>query len=83
MAEFSKQYCESHDMGFDGDFDILEEFRLLEEDYYVPLICEGFGFSGIANIKGKCMLYFPPNNKDNETGKWINFDKLMSSPTPL
>ena len=86
MAEFSKQYCELHDMGFDGDFDILEEFRLLEEDYYTTVICEGFGFSGIANIKGKCMLYFPPDlspNKDNKTGKWVDFDKLMSSPTSL
>jgi hypothetical protein len=80
MAEFSKQYCELHDMGFDGDFDILEEFKLLEEDYYTSVICEGFGFSGIANIKGECMLYFPSNDI-NKMGKWVNFNKLMLSHT--
>ena len=35
MAEFSKQYCELNNMGFDGDFDIMEELEELEDGHYM------------------------------------------------
>ena len=48
MAEFSKQYCQLNDMGFDGDFDVYEEWSKLKPGYSVAYICEGFGFSMIG-----------------------------------
>jgi hypothetical protein len=61
MAEFSKQYCQLHDMGFDGDFDVYEEWSKLEPNYGVPFICEGFGFTMIAR-------------KENDDKVWVLFE---------
>jgi len=78
MADFSKQYCETHDMGFNGDFDILEEFNRLEPNSYVNIICEGYGFGAIANIKGECKLLMPHEDPTGKTnGKWVNYDKVV------
>lgn len=51
MADFSKQYCEIKDMGFDGDFDIIEEWNTLAPGYLKSFICEGFGFSFIGKLE--------------------------------
>ena len=48
MAEFSKQYCEIYDWDFPWDFDIEEIAETIPKGHYKPMICEGFGFSGIA-----------------------------------
>jgi hypothetical protein len=48
MAEFSKQYCEIYDWDFPWDFDIEEIAETIPKGYYKPIICEGFGFSGIG-----------------------------------
>lgn len=48
MAEFSKQYCEIYDPEFPWDFDIEEIAESIPKGYYKPIICEGFGFSGIG-----------------------------------
>ena len=59
MAEFSKQYCELNNMGFDGDFDIMEELEELEDGHYMSLICEGFGFIAIeVGLDGEIYLIF-------------------------
>lgn len=77
MAEFSKQYCELNNMGFDGDFDIMEELEELEDGHYMSLICEGFGFCLIAkDAYGKCMLGF--ENKDAEID-WIHYDEYLEN----
>lgn len=76
MAEFSKQYCDTHDMGFNGDFDILEEFNKLQPGYCVAMICEGYGFTNICKSEDgeECLVYFPD---DTEYGShWINYLKL-------
>ena len=76
MADFSKQYCSTHDMGFDGDFDILEEWNMLKPGYCVNLICEGYGFNAICKSEDgeECLLHFP---EGDETGThWINYFKL-------
>lgn len=48
MAEFSKQWAELYDPEFPWDFDIEEEVNNIPKGYYKPIICEGFGFSGIG-----------------------------------
>jgi hypothetical protein len=48
MAEFSKQWAELYDPEFPWDFDIEEEAANIPKGYYKPIICEGFGFSGIG-----------------------------------
>ena len=47
MAEFSKQYIESHMPDWEWDFDLNEEFDKLVPGEFTSLICEGYGFSGI------------------------------------
>ena len=59
MAEFSKQYVEQDDRDFGWDFDILEVAKSLDNGYSIPVICEGFGFIGIAkNKEGEIELAF-------------------------
>ena len=48
MAEFSKQYCELYEPDLRWDFDIEEIAETIPKGYYKPIICEGFGFSGIG-----------------------------------
>jgi hypothetical protein len=80
MAEFSKQYCELHDMGFNGDFDVYEEFNKLEVGNYIPFICEGFGFIAIAKTKDEpntVQVYFR-EDFDSEDGVWVDFEEVLS-----
>jgi len=70
MADFSKQYCQVNDMGFDGDFDVYEEWAKLKPGYGVAYICEGFGFTMIAKEEtGDKVLVLVDN-------KWENFDDM-------
>jgi hypothetical protein len=80
MADFSKQYCELHDMGFEGDFDIEEVATELKDGYYTSYICEGFGFTAIAkDQEGKTLLYFPDWEFTGIEDKahWIEYDKFI------
>lgn len=73
MAEFSKQYCELNPrLKLKPDFDVLEVFKTLDEDYMSPMICEGFGFIGIGNIKGVCSVL------SREEG-WVEFEKFVEN----
>lgn len=47
MADFSKQYCEKYDSTIGWDFDIDEVFENMPIGSYRPIICEGFGFTGL------------------------------------
>ena len=79
MAEFSKQYCELHDMGFDGDFDVYGEFNKLEVGNYIPMICEGFGFVAIGKFEDDpetTKVYFR-DDFDNEGGTWVDFYEVL------
>ena len=40
MADFSKQYWLKQNDDCPGDFDIIEEFNKLKEDYSISFICE-------------------------------------------
>jgi len=77
MADFSKQFCERNDMGFPGDFDILEEFNMLNESTYVSMICEGYGFVAIGKIEGKCVLALPDYEEDTIT--WASYEDIVGA----
>jgi hypothetical protein len=77
MADFSKQFCERNDMGFPGDFDILEEFNMLNESTYVSMICEGYGFVAIGKIEGKCVLALPDYEEDTIT--WVSYGDIVGA----
>ena len=83
MAEFSKQYCKITDMGFDGDFDVYEEWSKLKPGYAVAYICEGFGFSMIGKKESGDEVIVYMNDLDNpEKSKWVNFDDLVIEAKP-
>lgn len=71
MAEFSKQYCEITDMGFDGDFDVYEEWSKLKPGYAVSYICEGFGFIAIGRQETNDQVWVLDGNK------WADFDEMV------
>lgn len=59
MAEFSKQYCDIHEPEMMWDFDIEEMAETIPKGHYKPIICEGFGFSGIGvRLDGTIQLLF-------------------------
>jgi len=71
MADFSKQWCDINDPEMPYDFDIIEEYNKLSEGEWIPVICEGFGFLGIANINNQCKVMI-----DNE---WIDLDVVINA----
>jgi hypothetical protein len=78
MAEFSKQYCEIADMGFDGDFDVYEEWSKLKPGFTVAYICEGFGFSMIGKREsGDEVLVWVVDWEDDNKSKWVDFDEMV------
>lgn len=76
MADYSKQYCELNDMGFNGDFDVYEEWSKLTPGYIVGIICEGFGFTAICRPEkeDKVLVFVPVSTMDS--GEWVDFDEM-------
>ena len=80
MAEFSKQYCELHNMGFEGDFDIMEEYHRLKPGNYTPYICEGYGFIAIGKTEDgeeECILAMPIKDAPFGTVNWKNYKDII------
>jgi len=81
MSEFSKQYCEIHDMGgMKGDFDIMEEYHKLTPGNYVPYICEGYGFIAIGkndDMDENCILAMPVEDAPYGTVKWVDYSNVV------
>ena len=71
MADFSKQWCDQNDPEMPYDFDIIEEFEKLLENEWIPIICEGYGFGGIAKVNGECKVMM-----DNE---WVLLDDVINN----
>lgn len=77
MADFSKQYCDLQDPGFPWDFDILEEAKKLNNNQYISIICEGFGFSAIGKDEnGEILLCF--RNWETEESKWEKYENVVN-----
>lgn len=78
MADFSKQWCELNDPEMPWDFDILEEAAKLDNGYLTGLICEGFGFIGIAkNSEGDIKLAFGEGGTDQVI--WKSYDEVINN----
>lgn len=78
MAEFSKQYCQLHDMGFDGDFDVYEEWAKLTPGFAVAYICEGFGFNMIGKREsGDEVIVWVEDWDESDKSGWRNFDEMV------
>jgi hypothetical protein len=81
MAEFSKQWCQINDTEMNADFDILEIADTLQQDEYVPMICEGFGFIAIGkSLDNEIMLAIPvPPMPDDEEEfiQWTPYNEII------
>jgi len=78
MAEFSKQWCELNDPEMPWDFDIIEVANNLKQNYYIPYICEGFGFSAIGKFADEIKVYIRDwvAESDEQPGEWITLNEL-------
>jgi hypothetical protein len=78
MAEFSKQYCEIYEPDMDWDFDIEEIVESIPKGHYKPIICEGFGFSGVGvRLNGDIeILVIDPTDEDSLVQ--IDYKKYIS-----
>jgi hypothetical protein len=78
MAEFSKQYCEIYDWDFPWDFDIEEVAETIPKGHYNPIICEGFGFSGIGVRLDGTIEILVRDNTDEDNLIQIDYKKYIS-----
>jgi hypothetical protein len=78
MAEFSKQWCELNDPEMPWDFDIIDVANNLKQNYYIPYICEGFGFSAIGKFADEIKVYIRDwvAESDEQPGEWITLNEL-------
>lgn len=80
MADFSKEYCENHDPEMPWDFSIQEIGEDLGPEFYTPIICEGYGFTGIYRLRtGEIGLVFDGGPAPDGEGNLIEivpFDDL-------
>jgi hypothetical protein len=78
MAEFSKQYCEIYEPELDWDFDIEEIAESIPKGHYKPIICEGFGFSGIGiRLNGDIQILVIDSNEE-DTLVQVDYKKYIS-----
>ena len=79
MADFSKQWCELNDPDMPWDFDIIEVANNLKQNYYIPYICEGFGFSAIGKFAEDIKVYIRnwEAESDEQPGEWIKLSELI------
>jgi hypothetical protein len=78
MAEFSKQYCEIYEPEMDWDFDIDEIVESIPKGYYKPIICEGFGFSGIGvRLDGSIEILVRDRTDENNLVQ-VDYKKYIS-----
>ncbi len=78
MAEFSKQYCEIYEPEMDWDFDIEEVVETIPKGHYKPIICEGFGFSGIGVRLDGSIEILVRDRTDEDNLVQIDYKKYIS-----
>jgi len=59
MAEFSKEYIEKYDKSLgEGSFSI-NDAKYLQNGFYLPLVCEGYGFIAVGKVSDEiCLGYY-------------------------
>ena len=80
MAEFSKQYIEKSNFDFKPDFDILELAESIENEHYIPIICEGFGFTAIGKDEsGNILVAMPTGDSQGEEIEvvWKKLEEIL------
>ena len=78
MAEFSKQYCEIYEPEMDWDFYIDEVVETIPKGHYKPIICEGFGFSGIGVRLDGSIEILVRDRTDEDNLVQIDYKKYIS-----
>jgi len=73
MAMFSKEFCEKDDTMMPYDFSIEEEWKKLENWFYIPFICEEYGFTFIEKENDKIQLVF----RNYNSNKWKNWEEVI------
>ena len=83
MADFSKQWCEINDPDMPWDFDIFEVAEGLNQNFYMPYIYEGFGFSAIGKFAEGIKVYIRnwDADSDEQPGEWIKLETLLKNNT--
>lgn len=76
MAEFSKQYQEAFDFGF-NDFDYEEIFNDLKPNEAVSQICEGLGTLAVAKSEDGRMLLGIEAEENPEYIKWVTLETAV------
>ena len=76
MAEFSKQYQEAFDFGF-NDFDYEEIFNDLKPNEAIGQICEGLGTLAVAKSEDGKMLLGVEAEENPEYIKWITLEAAI------
>jgi hypothetical protein len=61
------------------DFDIFEVVKELNQNYYIPYICEGFGFSAIGKFAEGIKVYYRnwDAESDEQQGEWVTLDNVI------
>ena len=79
MAEFSKQWCEMNDPEMPWDFDIFEIANNLSQNFYIPVICEGFGFSAVGKFAEGVKVYVMDweAQSDEQQGEWVLWESFI------
>lgn len=77
MAEFCKQWAQMYDPEGGWDFCIEEVSNQLDPNYYVPMICEGFGFIAIGRDENyNVLLAIPTGETETDENGQIS-DKVI------
>jgi hypothetical protein len=72
MAEFSKDYCEKYMPDMVYDFDINDILKELDNGYFKPIICEGYGYIAIGKSEdGKPIVAI---RESIESIKWLDYN---------
>jgi len=74
MSAFSKQWIKSQN-GTMWDFDILEEANNLKPEHFIPMICEGYGFTAIAKDEYGC-IYLGFDDKEGNVN-WVDYNEIV------
>ena len=84
MSEFCNK-CNKEMFGDQVDIgiDIKKEFKEIEDGKYRPVLCEGCGMRGIANVQGQIEIAYPTNTYENLNHvTWISYEEYQKKVEP-
>ena len=60
---------------------VLSYLNNLTQNFYIPYICEGFGFSAIGKFAEGIKVYirnWDAQECDEQQGEWVSINKLLN-----